>query len=293
MPKWENVLYFCQSGKRGRLQNAESLFCAVGTFSIRRDRPYVYHFAPMTGDLLRLLKTFGRDLTGIPLSRLPTTLEKAAFLSVNSFDSYRMNLGTGPINDALSIAKCLKNYDFKVFFMLNAHCTNFLNYLDAFLARTTVQLLIFYVGQGVTTPEVESDDTGGSDPGFIFDDGVIRGGEVSAHLSDHKSPECQVLLVTDACQPGTIWDIAGREAALPPNIVSIAAATGTQRANSAKLSHLDRGVFTFHFTSLLKGEPELTPNQIATGLTQLLKPHGQVLLLGATSPSLLDQPIFR
>jgi hypothetical protein len=56
---------------------------------------------------------------------------------------------------------------------------------------------------------------------------------------------------------------------------------------------LDRGVFTFQFTSLLQGEPELTPNQTAAGLTKLLKPHGQVLLLGATSPSLLDHPIFR
>jgi hypothetical protein len=239
------------------------------------------------------LKTFGRDLTGIPLSRLPTTLKKAAFLSVNSYDSYRMNLGTGPINDALSIAKCLKNYDFNVFFMLNAHCTNFLNYLDAFLKQTTVQLLIFYVGQGVTTPDVESEDTGESDPAFIFDDGVIRGGDVVCHLSCNKNADCQVLLITDACQPGTIWDIRGREGTLPANIVSIAAATGAQRAKSAKLSHLDRGVFTFQFTSLLKGDPELTPNQMAAGLTELLKPHGQVVLLGATSPSLLDQPTFR
>jgi hypothetical protein len=156
-----------------------------------------------------------------------------------------------------------------------------------------VQLLIFYVGRGVTTPDVESEDTGNSDPGFIFDDGVIRSGEVAAHLSDYKSPDCHVLLVTDACQPGTIWDIKGREEVLPPNIISIAAATGVERAKSAKLSHLDGGVFTFHFTSLLKGDPELTPNQIAAGLSQLLKPHGQVLLLGSTSPSLLDQPIFR
>jgi hypothetical protein len=246
----------------------------------------------MSGDPLRLLKTFGRDLTGIPLSRLPATLKKAAFLSVDSYDSYRMNLGTGPIHDALSIAKLLKNYDFNVFFMLNGHCTNFLNYLDAFLKRTTVQLLIFYVGQGVTTPDVESEDAG-SDPGFIFDDGVIRGGDVARHVSDNKNADCQLLLVTDACQPGTIWDIGGRQGTLPANIVSIAAATSAERAKSAKLSHLDTGVFTFQFTSLLKGEPELTPNQIAAGLTPLLKPHGQVLLLGATSPSLLDQPIFR
>jgi hypothetical protein len=59
---------------------------------------------------------------------------------------------------------------------------------------------------------------------------------------------------------------AGQGRGAAPGMVSIAAAAGAQRATLAKFSHLDRGVFTLRFTSLLKGEPELSPKQITAGL---------------------------
>jgi hypothetical protein len=63
-------------------------------------------------DPLRELKSFGRDVAGIPLARLPKSFKNVAFLCVNTYTSYRLNMGTGPITDALSFAECIKPLGF-------------------------------------------------------------------------------------------------------------------------------------------------------------------------------------
>jgi hypothetical protein len=101
-------------------------------------------------DPVRQLKTYGRDVLGIPLCNLPSSLRKAAFLCVNTYTSYRLALGTGPIRDAVTLAKVLKNFGFEIFFLHNPHVRNFLKYLDVFFRVTSETFLLYYVGRGMS-----------------------------------------------------------------------------------------------------------------------------------------------
>jgi hypothetical protein len=99
-------------------------------------------------DLVRELKRAGHDLCQIPLARLPGSIDNAASLCVSSYQSYRSNLGTGPINDVVLFARCLKSFHFDIYFVHHSHAVNFLHYLDAFVVAVSKQLVIYYVGQG-------------------------------------------------------------------------------------------------------------------------------------------------
>jgi hypothetical protein len=247
------------------------------------------------GDPVRTLKSLGRDIASIPLSRLPTAIEKAAFLCVNSYTSYRLSLGTGPINDAVSFAKLMKQYGFEIYFMHNPHCRNFLKYLDAFFKATSKELVIYYVGHGTNVRDTSGDEADGQDEAFVFDDGFIVDDDLITHLSDNKNPDSEVVLVTDACHSGTIWDIQagnvkGRQ--LPPGVISISAAADAQTAKQTMIDRVDQGVFTYNLCKTLKSEPYLTPNELAAKMKTILKKYQQTFVVGTTSPKFLTEPLF-
>jgi hypothetical protein len=246
-------------------------------------------------DPLRELKTLGRDMAQIPLARLPTSYKKVAFLCVNSYTSYRLNLGTGPINDAISFAKCVKRYDFEIYFLHNPHAQTFLRYLDSFFKAASSQLIIYYVGHGTGVIDTTGDESDHQDEAFVFDDGVIIDDELISHLAENKHPASKVILVTDACHSGTIWDIQSKTAKgkkLPPSIISISAATDAQTAKQTTLNQKDQGIFTFNLAKTLTANPWLTPTELRGKMKAILKKYSQSFTVGTTSATLLNQPLF-
>lgn len=246
-------------------------------------------------DPVRRLKTLGRDVASVPISRIPTDMEKVCFICVNTYTSYRLNLGTGPMNDAVSFAKCVKNFDFEVYFMHNPHSRNFLKYLDAFFANTKTELVVYYVGHGTSVSDTDGDEGDKKDEAFVFDDGVIVDDVLIDHLIEHKNPSSKLILVTDACHSGTIWDIQagsvhGRQ--LPENIMSLSAANDAQTAKQTMINRQEQGIFTHNLTKILKESPELSPNELASKMRSALRKYGQTFTVGTTTESLLDEPLF-
>jgi hypothetical protein len=109
-------------------------------------------------DPIRDLKEYGRDLAAIPVSRLPASFEKAAFLCVNTYASYRLNIGVTPINDAVIFAKRLKKF---------GYARSFLKYLDRFSGRWPGSSCCSTWGTG--TGRAGGGDS--PDQAFVFDDG--------------------------------------------------------------------------------------------------------------------------
>ncbi|OHT03063.1 Clan CD, family C14, metacaspase-like cysteine peptidase [Tritrichomonas foetus] len=246
-------------------------------------------------DPVRRLKTYGRDLSTIPISRVPTDLEKCCFICVNTYKSYRLNLGVGPMNDAVSWAKCMANYGFHIFFLHNPHSRNFLKYLDTFFANTSQHLVVYYVGHGTSVTDLNGDEDDGKDEAFVFDDGVITDDDLIDHLLENKHQDSVLTLVTDACHSGTIWDIQagnvhGRE--LPPHIMSVSAASDVQTAKQTMISSQEQGVFTHNLTKILKTSPSATPTEIGQKIKAALKKYQQSFVVGTTSPELLNEPLF-
>lgn len=250
----------------------------------------------MTTDAVRRLKTYGRDLATIPISRLPNEFDKACYLIVNTYTSYRLNLGTGPLNDAVSFAKCMKNFGYKVFFVHNAHKKNFLNYLDKFLAKTKGELVIYYVGHGTSVPDLDGDEDDGYDEAFVFDDGIVIDDILVEHLIANKNPENEVVMVTDACFSGSIWDIQSGNVngrVLPDRIMSISAANDKQTAKQTMIQRAEQGIFTYNMTKILKRNPAITPPQLQTEMRKILRKYGQSVTVATTNQSLLHEPIFQ
>jgi hypothetical protein len=238
-------------------------------------------------DPVRDLKEYGRDLAGIPVSRLPSQFENAAFLCINTYTSYRLNIGTTPINDAVLFAKRLKKFGFSIYFLHNPHARSFLKYLDAFFRNVTGQLVLFYLGHG---------NGSSADQAFVFDDGPIYEADLIEHLNQNKNPNSQVVFVTDACKSGTIWDIQdgsvkGRE--LPPGVVSISAATEDETVKQIMVDRTNHGIFTYTLVKALKEDPFVTPEALSEKMRGVLQERGQTFTAGTTVRSLLSEPAFR
>jgi hypothetical protein len=243
------------------------------------------------GDAVRELKMAGHDLSGIPISRLPVSFEKVAFLCVNSYVSYRHALGVIPINDAVAFAKCVKTFGFAIYFFHNPHARNFLKYLEVFLNSTTKQLILYYVGPGIKDG---APDTTGEDVAFSFDDGPISDGDFLAHISEQKVASNQLTLITDTGRSGSVWDLhAGnaRTKRLPPGIVSIWASKSSTPENQT-VPGIDEGVFTHNLTKTLAAEPLITPSDLGGKLKSILKRYRQSSSVGTTTPALLNRSIF-
>jgi hypothetical protein len=244
-------------------------------------------------DPVRDLKECGRDLSAIPIARIPATIEKAAFLCVNTYAGYRLNLGTGPINDALLFARKLKKFGFSIYFLHNPHARNFLKYLDVFFRNVTGQLVLFYVGQG--SGAIAEDGSESTAEAFVFDDGPVYEDDLITHLTENKNPANQVILVTDACSSGTIWDIQdgtvkGRP--LPPGVLSISAASDEPSARQITIGRTEHGVFTYNLVKALKENPEITPVELTERMRGVIRSRGQNFSAGATARELLAKPTF-
>lgn len=249
----------------------------------------------MTTDAVRRLKTYGRDLSTIPLSRVPAEMEKACFICVNTYTSYRLNLGTGPLNDAVTFAKAMKNFGYQIYFLHNPHCRNFLNYLDKYFANTTQELVVYYVGHGTSVKDLDKDEADGYDEAFVFDDGNIIDDDLITHLIDNKHPDNEIVLVTDACHSGSIWDIQGGDIKgrkLPNRIMSISAANDKQTAKQTMINRAEQGIFTYNLSKILKKNPSITPPQLQSEMRKALRQYGQTVTVGTTSNDMLDEPIF-
>jgi hypothetical protein len=188
------------------------------------------------------------------------------------------------------MAHYLKNFDFDAYFISSPRCKDLLKYLDAFFRNTTGQFVFFYVGHGHSLRDVDEID--GNDEAFVFDDGVILDDDLVTHVIENKNPSSEIILITDACRPGTIWDlqngvVRGRQ--LPPGLLSISTVPDTIIARQAKM---DQGIFTENLTRALNADQDATPADIAVKMKAALREYSQTFALGTTSPSLLTQPLF-
>lgn len=250
----------------------------------------------MSSDPIRKLKSYGHDLSAMAMSRIPKNIVRCGFICVNTYRSYRLNLGTGPINDAVSIAKALKTYfGFEVYFLHNPTSKTFLKYLDFMLQNTDDHLVFFYVGHGTTLKDTQGDENDGYDEAFVFDDGNIVDDVLIDHLIKNKREDNYITLITDACHSGSIWDIQGGNVhgrQLPQNIISIAAAADSQTSKQTMIDRLEQGVFTSNLAKCLKKQQDITPNQLKTAMKKILRSYGQTCTIASTTQSLMDEPLF-
>lgn len=172
--------------------------------------------------------------------------------------------------------------------MHNPHAQNFLQYFDAFLAAVSKQLVIYYVGQG-TKVRTEGEEA------FVFDDGPVLEEAFIEHLNDNKNPTSKIVLATDACHSGSVWDLqpGGKKTKrLPPGLISLSVVSDVQPPKQTIVAGVEQGAFTYNLTKALQSEPLVTPGEIGGKLRPVLKKYAQTFSVGTTTAALLSRPIL-
>jgi hypothetical protein len=249
------------------------------------------------GDPVRQLKTFGRDISETFLDRLPKQFERICFICVNSYRSFRQAIGVTPIQDAVALAKCVRYFEYEVYFVHNPHARYFLDYVNFFLEHTSRHLIVYYVGQGTTLRDLDrtmSRDL--YDEAFTFDDGAISDEEFLESLTDFKNPDNKVTLITDTCKPETVWnlplasELRGRP--IPPRVISLSAVPTEISSKQMMALCQSQGIFTFNLTKFLKQNPKISAKELCQKMYPILGEFAQEFLAGTSSPETLDEPVL-
>ncbi|OHT10670.1 Clan CD, family C14, metacaspase-like cysteine peptidase [Tritrichomonas foetus] len=246
-------------------------------------------------DPVRNLRILGRDLAKEPINRLPTEMRKACFICVNSYRSFRQNIGITPIGDAVAMAKCLKYFEYDVFYLHNPHARFFLNYLDFFFEHTYGHLIVYYVGQGTTPEDLDNTIKKDFDEAFTFEDGRIVDEDMAQHLTCSKHPDSIVTLITDTCKPNTCWSLTSgfvKGIELPPRVMTLSASPMVKASKSMMNLAQQQGIFTFNLTKELKKNPHITPNQLAELMSKAMAEFTQTFTAYSSSPEILDEPLL-
>ncbi|KAH0792242.1 Clan CD, family C14, metacaspase-like cysteine peptidase [Histomonas meleagridis] len=221
--------------------------------------------------------------------------DKILFICCNTYTKPKYQLGVGPLNDSITCAVNHIRRGFKVYFLHNSTPHIFMRWLRYILKNFQNTLTIFYTGHGASIKDVSGDEDDGYDECMVFDHGYVLDDDLAKQLSSYAKNGHRVLLLTDCCHSGSIWDIQSnplKRDRLPKNIMSISAAKDDQTAKQTKMNQKDQGIFSYFFWKTLNENPKITSKQMGAKLNPLLTKYHQCYTDAATSPSMLDEPIF-
>lgn len=244
---------------------------------------------------IRQLKTVGHEITGLNPSVLPKVMKKIAFIIINNYIGTSISLGDGPLNDGFNIAKLLKQFGYTVFYVINPKRRNFIAKLDYFLKNTQQELVIYYVGHGNNVPDLNGDEDDGMDEAMGFVDGNVIDDQLVEEISANKNTSSRIVLMSDCCHGGSIWDIQNGQVhgkPLPSNILSVAATNDRQTAKQMYTDRKEQGLFTYNLMKILNSNPKMSPIDCKKKLVGCLRKFGQTVTLASTSPEMLNQPLF-
>ncbi|KAK8840761.1 hypothetical protein M9Y10_030539 [Tritrichomonas musculus] len=220
--------------------------------------------------------------------------EKILFIVCNNYKRPDYQLGVGPIDDALTVAIHHKKMGYNIIFLHNSTPHHFKKWLKHILQNTLSDLTIFYTGHGSQIRDVSGDESDGYDEVMIFDDGYIVDDDLGDYL--HKYAHGQrIVLLTDCCHSGSIWDIQSLKAEhenVAPNIISIAAATDAETSKQTKLGQKDHGIFTYFFWNTFNENPMISTVEMKNKIDPILSRFRQMLDFCGTSDGIENEPIF-
>ncbi|OHS93980.1 Clan CD, family C14, metacaspase-like cysteine peptidase [Tritrichomonas foetus] len=244
---------------------------------------------------LQIFRKTAVDLTGKKPSALPSSMEKCCFICCNTYTKKEYELGVGPMNDSITVAENHKKRGYQVFFVHNPKPDEFLAFLGPLFKLTTKELTIFYTGHGANVKDRNGDESDGMDEAMVFDTGHIVDDKLVDVIIANANGKTRVLLLTDCCHSGSIWDLQSamkHKKNLPANIISISAAKDSQTAKQTTIGKKSQGIFTYYFWDIVNKNKGITPKEIESKINVSLKKFNQLLVLCGTSKDMESKPLF-
>ena len=243
---------------------------------------------------LTLIRSIARDLTKKPpITTIPATLDKACFIICNTYTVPKYALGVGPMNDAITVAKCHKDCGYQVFFLNNTSDKEFLSYLPLIVKRTKKELTIYYTGYATNIKTNDQDEINAES--MIFDNGSVSDNKFFNCIAENSNGKARILLIADCCHAGILWDMQlaqKNSISLPQNILSLYSTKISETAKKTAIGKKSHGIFTYFLSKILKENKQATVDQISTEINPQLKIYNEVLMHNETTPSLIDRPLF-
>lgn len=243
-------------------------------------------------DLIEHLRAISVNLDKTPLDKLNSKVPRAALICANSYRGTNKSLGPGPVSDSIRVAQLCRNHGIPVYSLYDSKAQHFIDYARVFLRDVSEFLLIYFSGHGGQMKDISGDEDDGMDEVYIFMDGHIVDDILVQMIINNKNETNRLVLLSDCCHSGTIWDLDHKDA--PPNCISMAAALDKEEANQAVRRGREFGYFTDSLFFALEKDLGLPPNQIKPRIDSFLKRKGvnQTIQIQTTSPELLDQPLL-
>ena len=248
---------------------------------------------------LKSLDTLGQCLNGIEtrIARKYLTHginEKILFIVCNNYTKPAYQLGAGPINDAVTVAINHKKMGYNIVYLHNSTPVQFKKWLKFILQNTTSDLTIFYTGHGSQLRDKSGDEADGYDEVMVFDDGYVVDDELANYIVKYAHGQ-RIVLLTDCCHSGSIWDIQSilaRKEDVSPNIISISASMDNETSKQTKFESKDQGIFTYYFWNTFQQNPKISIIDMKAKIDPVLCRFNQRVDFASTSDGLTNEAIF-
>jgi hypothetical protein len=248
------------------------------------------------GPILASLAKHATDLRTQNLSTL-VPAAKSCLILCNSYTKPNLKLGPGPISDSLVVAQNHAKRGFACYFLHNPMSQLVRQWLPVFFSKTKVALTVFFTGHGASVPDTNGDESDRFDEAMIFDDGHILDDDLREILVQSFTGKARVLLLTDCCHSGSIWDLQSKvlkgQKKIPPNILSFAATRDNQTAKQMTVNGQSQGIFSFYFWQAVNANPKGGPKAIASIIDKQMARFNQKAVVFASSPVMEREPLFK
>jgi len=244
------------------------------------------------GDLISTMNTYAKDLAKMSESNMPSTLDRAVFLAINTYTNPQHTLGVGPMNDGINVADSMQKHGWSLYYLHNPPKALYLKWLDFFLANTKKQLITYYTGHGTQEETGDATEKDGRNEAYFFEDGIVNDDTLAQHVKTNKnSDSLRIIFLSDCCHSGSIWDLTRPN--MPPNCMSISAAQDSQTAKQTQVEGAEQGIFTFYFFKFLEDDKTLTANQLQAKMSSYLTKFDQNFTKETTTPAMYDQQVLQ
>ena len=220
--------------------------------------------------------------------------DKILFIVCNTYTKPQYKLGVGPINDALTVAIAHKKMGYNIVYLHDSTTVQFKKWLKFILQNTSSDLTIFYTGHGSQKRDVSGDEEDGYDEVMVFDEGYVVDDELANYLVKYAHGQ-RIILLTDCCHSGSIWDIQSilaRKENVSPNIISISASADNETSKQTKVGSKDQGIFTYYFWQIFEQNNSISTTQMKAKIDPIIRRFGQKLEYASTSEGIVNDPIF-
>ena len=234
----------------------------------------------MASTAFRELAAFSRDIRKVGWNNLPTGLDRASLVIVNT----KAHLNQQPAKSAVRFGKLAKYMETEVFYLTDPTVDEFIDLLRHFLTEVREFLFIVTIackiGQDLVDEKSQIRLNGGiMDPDLLFD------------LLNCKDPDSRVCFVLDGINNTKDW-VPNEHGVDRDGVMFIAPYPDPAQASLEQFDSKQDPFFGLEMAKIIKSEPNITGKALASAMTRELQPFGMRVFVSAYPPEMASDLPF-